>query len=168
MKQDSIEAIVGALNQHQVRYLIVGGLAVVAHGYVRFTADIDLMLAVDHANLAQTIAALKTLDYRPRAPVAMDQFIDPTMRRQWSTEKNMTVFSLFSPKHPATEIDLFLEPPIDFEAAYRDAVKLTVISAVTATFCSVKDLIKLKSQAARPRDLEDIAKLRELHKEANE
>jgi hypothetical protein len=166
MKQDSIEAIIGALNQHQVRYLIVGGLAVVAHGYVRFTADIDLMLAVDETNLSHAVAALKTLDYRPRAPVPIEQFIDPTMRRQWAAEKNMTVFSLFSPKHPATEIDLFIEPPINFEAAYKNAAMLKLTPNVIGNFCSLNDLIELKSKAARPRDLEDIAKLRGLYKDS--
>lgn len=39
MKRDSVVAIVQALNENEVQYLIVGGLAVVAHGYVRFTAD---------------------------------------------------------------------------------------------------------------------------------
>lgn len=43
MEKNSVEAIVGALNEAGVRYLIVGGMAVVAHGYLRFTADLDLM-----------------------------------------------------------------------------------------------------------------------------
>ena len=33
-------------------------------------------------------------------------------------EKGLTVFSLFSDRHPATEIELFVEPPFDFESAY--------------------------------------------------
>jgi len=43
----SVEAIVDALNAAGVRYLIAGGLAVVAHGYVRFTADVDLILDLE-------------------------------------------------------------------------------------------------------------------------
>ena len=39
MERRSIEVIIRALNEAHVRYLIAGGLAVVAHGYVRFTAD---------------------------------------------------------------------------------------------------------------------------------
>jgi predicted nucleotidyltransferase len=42
MKIDDVGTILRALNDANVRYLIVGGLAVVAHGYVRFTQDIDL------------------------------------------------------------------------------------------------------------------------------
>jgi len=39
-----VESIVVALNAAKVRFLIVGGLAVAAHGYLRFTADVDLVL----------------------------------------------------------------------------------------------------------------------------
>ncbi len=42
MKLASLEAIVRALNEGSVRYLIAGGLAVNAHGYVRLTQDVDL------------------------------------------------------------------------------------------------------------------------------
>src|SRR5687768_6656731 len=73
MEKASVEAIVRALNQHQVQYLIVGGLAVVAHGYVRFTADVDLLLGVDGQNLRRAVDALRALDFRPRAPVPFEQ-----------------------------------------------------------------------------------------------
>ena len=61
MQRDSIITIVRALNKSGVRYLIVGGLAVVAHGYLRFTADLDLMLDLETANVNRCIDALKTL-----------------------------------------------------------------------------------------------------------
>jgi hypothetical protein len=162
MEKDSIKSIVSALNSYRVKYLIAGGLAVVAHGYVRFTADLDLILAMDTPNLASAIAALQTLNYRARAPVAFEQFIDSAQRRQWIDEKNLTVFSLFSPDHPATEIDLFVDPPLVFAEAYLRAVHMEVAPGVTAAFCALEDLIELKSKAARPRDLEDIAQLRKL------
>ena len=41
MKLESVSAIVEALNAAKVRYLVAGGLAVVAHGYLRFTNDLD-------------------------------------------------------------------------------------------------------------------------------
>ncbi len=163
MEKGSVEAIVNALNQNHVQYLIAGGLAVVAHGYLRFTADVDLILAVDQPNLTRAVAALQSLGYRPRAPVPFEDFINPDKRRQWAAEKNMTVFSLFSPSHPATEIDLFLEPPLEFRAAHDKAVQLDVAPGTKASFCSLDDLIQLKTKAARPRDLEDISQLRQLN-----
>jgi len=168
MKRDSVIAIVAALNENQVQYLIVGGLAVVAHGYVRFTADVDLLLSVETENLKRAVAALKLLGYRPRAPVDIDDFLDPSKRQQWAQEKNMTVFSLFSDIHEATEIDLFLEPPIDFDAAYRRAVHQEVGPKIPATFCSLDDLIELKTLSGRPEDRADIEKLKQLRKDSGE
>jgi len=165
MEKHSIESIVQALNNHQVRYLIAGGLAVVAHGYVRFTADLDLILAMDAANLSSALTALQSLNYRPRAPVEFKQFIDPVQRKGWIDEKGLTVFSLFSPDHPTTEIDLFVDPPLIFADAYLRATRLEVALGIVATFCSLDDLIELKSKAGRLRDMEDIAQLKKLREE---
>jgi len=165
MEKRSVEAIVEALNQAHVRYLVVGGLAVVAHGYVRFTADIDLILDLAAANVSQAIAALGGLGYRPRAPVSLDEFAEPAKRAQWVLERNMTVFSLFSVEHPATELDLFVEPPLDFETAYRSAVRMEVAPGVTATFVGLADLLGLKQRAGRAQDLLDIEKLTALRQE---
>ena len=51
MERGSVEAIIAALNAANVRYLVVGGLAVVAHGHVRFTADLDLVLELQEDNV---------------------------------------------------------------------------------------------------------------------
>jgi hypothetical protein len=59
VEQRSIEAIVRALNEARVRYLIVGGLAVVAYGYVRFTADLDLFVDLEEENLRRALDAGK-------------------------------------------------------------------------------------------------------------
>jgi hypothetical protein len=162
MNKNSVESIVRALNTHRVEYLIAGGLAVVAHGYVRFTADMDLLLAMDRPNLTNAVAALSTLNYRPRAPVPIEQFINPLHRRQWMDEKGLTVFSLFSPDHPATEIDLFVDPPLVFSEAYPRAVRLEIAPQVNATFCSIDDLIELKLKAGRPGDLDYVLQLEKL------
>lgn len=87
MQRDSIITIVRALNKSGVRYLIVGGLAVVAHGYLRFTADLDLMLDLETANVNRCIDALKTLGYRPRVSVPFEQFADAAIRERWIQEK---------------------------------------------------------------------------------
>ena len=164
METGSVEAIVRALNDHKVEYLIVGGLAVVAHGYVRFTADVDLMLSPDPTNLRLAVTAMKRLGYRPRAPVDMDEFVDPSARRRWAEEKGMIVFSLFSDEHRATEVDLFLEPPIDFADAYRRAVRQEISPGVETVFPSLDDLIAMKTLAGRPRDNEDVRNLRRLQR----
>ena len=163
MEQRSIEAIVQALNAAGARYLIAGGLAVVAHGYVRFTADLDLILDLEEENTKRALRALAGLGYQPRAPVALDEFADQQKRHQWLREKGLTVFSLFSREHAATEVDLFVEPPFDFNPAYAAAARMEIAPGLPATFVCYEYLVELKRQAGRPQDLDDIAKLQAVH-----
>jgi hypothetical protein len=165
MTTGNIQAIFSALNQSGVPYLILGGLAVVAHGFVRFTAGVDLILSLEPENLTRAVACLKTLGYRPRAPVAFDEFIDPQARQQWARDKGMIVFSLFSDAQPGTEVNLFIDAPLNFSDAYARAVRLEVAPGVVATFCGLDDLIGLKSISGRPLDATDIDKLRRLRKQ---
>src|SRR5512143_410683 len=99
MERSSVETIVRALNAAGVRYVVAGGLAVVAHGYVRFTADVDLILDLSRDNLVKATAALKSLGYRPRAPVPLEAFCEEKNRQDWARDKGMKVFSLHSPDH---------------------------------------------------------------------
>lgn len=169
MEKHSVETIVRALNAASVRYLIAGGLAVVAHGYVRFTADVDLVLDLEPANVRNAMAVFKRLGYRPRAPVDLDDFVDSTKRAEWVRDKGLTVFSMYSSEHAATEIDLFVEAPLDFDEAYRTAARMEVALGALATFVGLQQLLRLKQMAARDQDLLDIEKLKALQKgEVNE
>ena len=168
MQKRSVHTIVEALNAAGVRYLIVGGLAVVAHGYVRFTADLDLVLDLDGENLARALRAFEGLGYRPRAPVSLHDFSNPENRTSWVRTKGLTVFSLYSPAHLATELDLFVEPPFDFQAAYARAVRMELAPGLSATFVGLDDLIALKKQAGRPQDVLDIERLEALRREMSD
>jgi len=53
MEARSIEAIVRALNDGEVQYLIVGGLAVNAHGFERLTRDVDLVIGLESDNISR-------------------------------------------------------------------------------------------------------------------
>jgi hypothetical protein len=155
------DAVFAALAQGRVRYLVVGGVAVVLHGYPRFTADLDLMLALDQANVRAAIAALSSLGYRPRAPVAAMDLADPEKRREWIEDKGLVVLSLWSPERPATDIDLFVVEPLPFEPAYARAVQVS-LGPVAARVAAIPDLIRLKQQAGRPQDRDDIERLEEI------
>ncbi len=71
-----IERVLHALEAAGVRYLVVGGVAVVLHGHPRLTADLDLALALDTGNVRAAFAALAGLGYRPRVPVTAESFAD--------------------------------------------------------------------------------------------
>lgn len=64
------ERALQALNSAGVRYLVVGGVAVVLHGHLRTTADLDLVVQLERENVLKAVRALAGLGYRPRAPVA--------------------------------------------------------------------------------------------------
>lgn len=162
MQRRSVETIVRALNDAGARYLVAGGLAVVAHGHVRFTADLDLVLDLREPSLGRAITALAELGFRPRAPVDLAAFADAGQRARWASEKGMTVFSLFSPAHPETEVDLFVEAPFDFDRAYAHATMLEATPGLPTPFVSLADLIGMKRKAGRPQDLLDIERLEAL------
>jgi hypothetical protein len=153
-----LEEVLGALSQSGGAYLVVGGVAVVLHGHPRFTADLDLALRLDRENVLRILGALESLGYRPRAPVAALDFADADLREQWIRDKGLTVFSLWSPRFPATEVDLFVRDPFDFEVAHARALRVDLGGTVVMV-AGIEDLIALKKAAGRPRDMEDIAAL---------
>jgi hypothetical protein len=146
--------IFAALTSEKVRYLVVGGVAVVLHGHPRLTADVDIVVSLDAENARAAIRALGALGYRPRAPVKAEDFADATIRRSWVVEKGLRVFSLWSPAMPATEVDVFVEEPFPFDEAYARAVHVQ-IGTTSVTVASLSDVVALKRAAGRPHDLSD-------------
>lgn len=162
----SVEAVLRALERGGVRYLVVGGLAVVAHGVMRATQDIDLVLDLESRNVARALDALAELGYRPLVPVALAAFADAGARRSWREQKNAVVFQLFSDEHPTARIDLFLDEPFDFDAALARAARREIADRLEVSFLGLSDLIAMKERAGRPEDLADVAKLRLLEPDA--
>jgi hypothetical protein len=126
MRVQSVEAVIGALNDHQVRYLIVGGLAVNAYGYLRLTNDIDLVLSLVPSNILTGLRALTGLGYKPRVPVTPEEFADPEKRARWSREKDMVVLQLWSEQHQATPVDIFITEPFSLDDELARAARFEV------------------------------------------
>jgi len=159
-----LERIFGALQAAGARYLVVGGVAVVLHGHLRFTADLDLSLALDDANVDAVLSALEGLGYRARAPVPLRAFGDPLQRADWERTKGMTVFSLWSEQLPGTEIDLFVSDPMPFEPAWQRRMRAQ-LGAISVDVASLSDLIEMKRRAGRPQDLDDVRQLEAIARE---
>jgi hypothetical protein len=153
-----IERVLEALNSAGVRYLVVGGIAVVLHGHLRTTADLDLVVQLERGNALKAIRALTDLGYRPRAPVSAETFADEEVRESWLRDKGLTVFSLWSSRAPTLEVDLFVTEPFDFSEVYARALDVP-LERTSARVVSLSDLIALKRQSGRPQDLEDISML---------
>lgn len=152
------EPIFAALNRGQIRYVVVGGFATVLHGHARLTADIDIVIDLSPEQARRAVEALLALGFRPRAPVDPLAFADPSIRRQWATEKGMRVFALWDPANPMREVDLFAEHPMDFEELWRGS-EVVELSGTTIRIASIGDLIRLKRLAGRPQDLADVEAL---------
>ena len=163
MRLSSFEAIVRAFNDANVPFLVVGGLAVNAHGYGRHTWDVDLVVQLQPAVVRAAFQALAALGYRPRVPVTADGFSDPEQRARWVAEKGMAVLNFHSDSHRETPVDLFVIEPFDFEEEYRRAMVVEVASGVPVRILRLEALLELKREAGRPQDLADIAELELLH-----
>lgn len=157
------EPIFAGLETGGVRYVVVGGLAVVLHGYARLTADIDLVVDQAPDEAPKAIRVLSSLGFVPRAPVNADDYADPDVRRAWFDEKGMRVLSLWDPHHPMREIDLFVENPIDFDLLYERS-QLVALTTTTVRIASIEDLIQLKRIANRPEDQRDIEALQAIRR----
>ncbi|MDH3819005.1 MAG: hypothetical protein OES21_10340 [Myxococcales bacterium] len=130
---------------------MVGGVTVVLHGHPRFTADLDLDLDLDldETNTLAAIAALRGLDYQARAPVPLRDCAKEQGRRAWIEDKGLTVFSLWSPSHPGTEVDLFVQEPFDFGEAWRRRMDAVLPDGTTVHVVGLADLQHLKQTAGR-------------------
>jgi predicted nucleotidyltransferase len=161
MRVRDLEAILRALNDADVRFLIVGGLAVVAHGYLRYTADIDLVLDLEPQNTLRAMTALEAIGYRPLIPVEPKEFADKTTRDRWRKEKGMLVFQMLDPARPDTRIDLFVDEPFDFDKEFA-AARWEEFAGTRAPVVSVETLVEMKKQVGRSQDLADIDQLRKI------
>jgi len=168
MELRSVEAVVAALNAAGVRYLIVGGLAVNAHGYLRATRDLDLVVQLEPENLRRGLDCLFAVGYKLAIPVGAEDFADPRKRESWRVEKGMLVLKLWSDDHRRTPIDVFVYEPFDFEREFARALLAELAPGLFARIVSREALILMKQEAGRPQDLADIEELRRVERLANE
>ena len=155
------EPLFRALNASGTRYVVVGGVATVLHGYARLTADIDLILDLEEEAAARAMRALGGLGLQPRAPVRAADFANVRIRESWVHDKGMQVFSLFHPDNPMLSVDVFTSHPVEFETLFGRA-DVCDVGDVSVRIASIPDLIHLKRLADRPRDRDDIEKLQRI------
>lgn len=155
--------MVKALNESSVEYLVVGGLAVNAWNFVRPTKDVDLVIRLRQDNLERALSALTKIGYRPFQPVTAQEMADPETRRIWRETKGMLVLKMWSDAHRDTPLDVFIEEPFDFNREYARAKPHELAAGLEVRVVTLGTLLKMKEQAGRPHDLEDIRMLRDLY-----
>lgn len=148
--QKDYKELLRSLNSKSVRYLLIGGYAVIFHGYPRFTHDLDIVISNDHENLAKCIAALN--DFGFTGPdVSVSLFTKPKSVVRMGIEPVMI------------ELLNYIKG-LDFDDAYsrRD---LREVEDITVSLISLSDLIKNKLTVARDKDIADVTELRKRNEE---
>jgi len=134
------------LQRHDVRYVVIGGIAAVLHGVPRATFDLDILIKATRDN------AQRLLDALEEAGLGTALMTTP----ESVTEQEITVFL------DRVRIDVQTATPgLDFDAAWdrRDEV---FYEGQAMQVVALKDLIASKSKSGRPVDLEDVRILRSL------
>jgi predicted nucleotidyltransferase len=134
-----------SLNDHKVRYLIVGGYAVAIHGHPRYTKDIDVWIEPSQENAVRLIAALDAFGFGALG-LRTDDFLDPSQVVQLG--------------YPPNRIDLLLAlKGVDFENCYTARLQVE-IDGMTVDFIDLENLKKNKQAVGRFQDLADLENLR--------
>lgn len=132
------------LIKHDVRFLVVGGFALAAHGYPRYTKDIDIWVEASEENSVRIIAALDDFGFGSLGLSTAD-FVEPGAVVQLGYE-------------PA-RIDLLTSVTgIAFDDAYPRRVTAT-FGTVVVPIVDQRSLIANKRASGRPQDLADVATL---------
>jgi hypothetical protein len=152
------EPVLQVLERRRVRYVVVGGVATVLHGHLRFTADLDLVIDLAEPQVRAAIDALLEAGLRPRLPVDPYGLADADVRQTWVRERGMVAFSLYDPARPTLSVDLLVEAEPAFAELERQVVRLP-LATLDVPVASIDDLIAMKRRAGRPMDLIDVAEL---------
>ena len=160
MKAASVRAILAALQNRKVRYLVAGGLAVNAYGLLRFTKDADLVIELIPENITAAFAALADLGYKPAVPITAEQFADPRNRESWVREKDMKVLQFWSDEHRQTPLDIFIHIPFDFATEFAVAPTKELRDIGPIPIVTLATLVRMKKAANREQDRIDLDNLR--------
>ena len=138
-----------SFQQHDVRYLVIGGVAAILHGVNRMTADVDVLIEATPGNAAAALDALRELGLGTAWLTTSEDLLS----------QSVTIFEDVLP------VDIHIRTPgVDFAVAW-DCRRIETIHGVPVNILSVDDLIASKEAAGRDVDREDVAILRRLHPE---
>jgi hypothetical protein len=138
-----------ALRAQEVRYMLVGGVAMGAHGLLRATEGIDLFVASDMANILKLRAALKSVWDDPEIePISADELSGdyPTIR--YGSPDGLCFIDIISRLGTAFAFE-------DLEAEDMD------LDGVSVSVATPRTLYRMKKGTLRPIDQADAAALRQ-------
>lgn len=144
---DDFAAVLSALKSGDVRFVVVGAIAVIAHGYVRATRDVDPVIAGDHENLdrARAVVAGMGSTRQDGGPLTAR---DLRAGRPW----------ILRTRH--AYLDLLPDTVVPFEDLERRA-SVRRVDGIPVPICALEDLVTLKPAAGRTKDQLDLEMLRD-------
>ena len=136
--------LLNTFNEHEVKYLIVGGFAVMAYSEPRYTKDLDVWVEASPINASKVFAALRDFG----APL------------DGLTESDFEESGFYQMGRPPGRIDVMMSiDGVEFDTAWKNRT-LAVFRGVSVHFIGKDDLIHNKELAGRYQDLADIEKIR--------
>ena len=139
------QRLFACLAAHDVRYLLVGGVAVNVHGIPRMTMDVDVVIALDPQNVDHFIAAAEELGLRPMLPVPLADLGNPAKRKEWVEQRILVAFALRAQEAGAPTVDVMLGLDLQFEPAYHRRV-VRDLDGIAIDVASIADLIAMKGK----------------------
>ncbi len=131
------------LNKHEVKYLIIGGLAFIYHAKPRYTKDMDLWIKPDCRNIT-------------KANCALEEFSSPILIMPDEFEQIIQIGVA------PDRIDILLNiPGVQFDTAWRKRI-VDNYGAVETNWIDIDSLIRAKQKIDNPRHKEDVRVLLEV------
>lgn len=147
------EEILGVLVEHGVDFVVIGGIAVQAHGYLRGTKDLDIVVRPTAVNLSRLSEALAELQAELRTPGTL-RLSDPNQLRRAPLIPVMTKAGPLD----VVNIEHLAGPPATYDSL-RESALVIVLRGIEVAVAGLSDLIRMKRAAGRPHDLADIEAL---------
>lgn len=150
------QRILSTLLDRDVEFVVIGAIAALAQGVPMITEDLDITPAREPGNLERLAAALRELDSRlriPNDPAGIEFPIEPRFLGSvdsWTLET------------PSGDLDLLFAPSgtAGYEDLKREALSLRLWGH-NVPVASLRDLIRMKEAAGRPKDIAQIPALRQ-------
>jgi len=147
-----IKQVITAFQKFQVKYAVVGGVAVALHGAIRGTVDIDFVIQLDRSQFEAAEKALLSIGLQARLPVTATDVFD--FRDEYIRNKNLVAWSFYHPSNPLEIVDILITQDLKTVKTVDKKVDRMTVKVI-----SILDLIAMKKQAGRPQDIEDIKAL---------
>ena len=146
------ERIITTLHRHDVQFVLIGALAARLHGFPRLTADADITPADDVSNIERLSKALRELDakiFTEQIPEGLAFDCSAAMLRRAQMWNLVTDAGRLDIAFKPAGTNGFLDLAVGAEKF--EAYGVVFLAA------SVKDIIRSKRAADRPKDREDVA-----------